>query len=223
VISDRNHRYVQHFVTVSNFSLFAAQKTKPFEELEHSSVDKTVDVLVVTTNDEEFTLALKKLKGRQITDYGPNQGQLCLGEIGKNKIALLKASPRETVRVDVLCAKTIENLEPKAIVSVGVCSGTKENAHHLGDVLISSQVDFYNPVDAKSPKLAVHDCNLALITLFDQASAGWYGPNPEVVNPERHVGQIISAAQDISDTAYKDEVGFLYPDASGVDKQTEGK
>ena len=179
---------------------------------------------MVTTDDEEFTLAHKKLKGRQIvTDYGPNQGQLCLGEIGKNKIALLKASPRETVRVDVLCAKTIQNLEPKAIVSVGVCSGTKENEHHLGDVLISSQVDFYNPVGAKSPKLAVHDCNLALTTLVDQASAGWYGPEPGVVDPERHVGQIISAAQDMSNTAYKDEVGLLYPDAIGLDKQSGGK
>lgn len=218
MISGRTHRYVQHFVTVSNFSLFAALNPKPFEE------DKTVDVLVVTTDDEEFTLAQKKLKNRHwITHYGPNQGQLCLGEIGKNKIALLKVSPRETVGVDVLCAETIQSLAPKAIVNVGVCSGTKENAHHLGDVLVSSQVDFYNPVGAKSPKLAVHDCNLALITLFGQASAGWYGPEPGVVNPKRHVGQIISAAQDISDTAYKDEVGFLYPDAIGVDKQSEGK
>ncbi|CAB3990136.1 WD repeat-containing alr2800 [Paramuricea clavata] len=198
-----------------------SENTKPHEELEHISADKTVDVLLVTTDDEEFTLAHEILKGRQIVaDNGPNQGQLCLGEIGKNKIALLKASPRETVRVDVLCAKTIQNLEPKAIVSVGVCSGTKENVHHLRDVLISSQVDFYNPVGEKSPKLAVHDCNLALITLFDQA--GWYGPKPGVVDPERHVGQIVCAAQDMSNTAYKDEVGLLYPDAIGVDKQSGG-
>ncbi len=191
--------------------------------MEHNSVD----VLLVATDDKEFALAHQKLQGGQITDYGENQGRLCLGEIGRNKVALLKASPNETYRIDVLCARTIQNLEPKAIVGVGVCSGTKENVHHLGDVLISSQVGFYRPslnlVGPTSSKPAIHDCNLALIRLFDEASTGWCGPEPGVVDPQRHVGQVISTAQDISNAVYNDEVGFLYPDAIAFDKQSGGK
>ena len=99
----------------------------------------------MTSNDEEFTAASQILRCPKSEDTGQHQGQLCLGAIGRNKVALLKSSPAAigvSGGIDALFAETIQKLQPKAIVGLGVCSGTKKEVQSKGDVLVSSQVNF---------------------------------------------------------------------------------
>ena len=154
--------------------------------------------------------------------------QLCFGEIGRNKVALLKwlETVTDGSQAHAPFAETINKLKPKAIVAVGVCSGMKEELHHLGDVLVSSQVGFYEPSvnsDGSTNSFgSTFDCNLELTQLFAHGNFGWCGPFQEVLVPKVHVGQVISGTQAVNNTTYKDELRKLDSEAIGVDMQCGG-
>ena len=198
---------------------------------ERNDFNKPIDVLLLPTDDVEFGAAYKILCNPKIEDSGEHQGQLCFGEIGRNKVALLKSS--ETViggsrAHEPLCCETINKLKPKAIVALGVCSGTKEELHHLGDVLVSSQVDFHEHPSVNAEHGSTNslgptfDCNLGLAQSFAYGNYGWYGPFQEVLDPKIHIGQVIVGTQAVDNTTYKDELKQLYSEAIGVDMRGEG-
>ena len=126
-------------------------------------------------------------------------------EIGRNKITLLKvpyfgktdASSGHDVRV----YDTIQELKPKAIVSLGVCDGVRKEAHFLGDVVVSSQVYFLEKQDdgLSNFNRTAYDCNLGLVSLFDRGKFAWVGPCENVVVPKVHVGQFTTGLQDGDD------------------------
>ena len=190
-----------------------------------------IDVLLLPTDDIELGVAYKILHNPKIEDSGEHQGQLCFGEIGRNKVALLKSSETATGGSrahEPLCAETINKLKPKAIVTLGVCSGTKEELHHLGDVLVSSQVAFHQQPSVNTEHRSTNsfgptfDCNLGLAQLFAYGNFGWYGPFQEVLVPKVHFGQVIIGTQAVDNTTYKDELKQLYSEAIGIDMQGEG-
>ena len=172
----------------------------------------------------------KILCNPKIEDSGKHKGQLCFGEIGRNKVALLKwlETVTDGSRADALCAETINKLKPKAIVALGVCRGMKKELHHLGNVLVSSQVGFYEPSSVNTDgstnsSCPTFDCNLGLTQLFARGSFGWCGPFQEVLVPNVQVGQVISStAQAVNNTTYKDELRKLDFEATGVDMQCGG-
>ena len=198
---------------------------------ETNNFNGPIDVLLLPTDDVEFGAAYKILSNHKIEDSGEHQGQLCFGEIGRNKVALLKSSETATGGFrahEPLCAKTISKLKPKAIVALGACSGTKEELHHLGDVLVSSQVDFHEHPSVNTEHGSTNsfgptfDCNLGLAQLFAYENCGWHGSFQEVQDPKIHIGQVIIGTQAVDNTTYKDELKQLYSEAIGVDMQGEG-
>ena len=124
--------------------------------------------------------------------------------------------------------KPSRNLNPKLLLLLEcACSGMKEEVHHLGDVLVSSQVGFYEPSvnsDGSTNSFgSTFDCNLELTQLFAYGNFGWCGPFQEVLVPEVRVGQVISSTeQAVNNTTYKDELKKLYSEAIGVEMQGEG-
>ena len=179
----------------------------------------------MTTDDIEFAEAYKILCNPKLEDSGKHQGQLCFGEIGRNKVALLKwlGTVTSDSRAHALCAETINKLKPKAIVALGVCSGMKKELHHLGDILVSSQVYIHEPssvnTDSSSNSLCpTFDCNLGLTQLFARRRFGWYCPSREELVPKVEVGQVISGTQAVN----KDELRKLDSEAIGVDMQSGG-
>ena len=181
---------------------------------------------MLTADDVEFDGAYKILLNPKIEDAGEHPRRLCFGEIGRNKVALLKSEKTTTVDSHALCAE-IQKLKPKAAVALGVCNGMKKELHQLGDVLVSSQVAFHSPFSVNSDGSTnsfspTFDCHLGLTQLFACGSFGWYGPFQEVLLPKVYVGQIISGTQAVENTTYKDELRKLYSEAIGVDIQGEG-
>jgi hypothetical protein len=164
------------------------------------------DVLLLTVDDTEFNEAQKILKNVEIpSKKDESEKNRCFGEIGRNKVTLLKVpyfgKTGASSGHDVLVYETIQELKPKAIVSLGVCDGVRKEAHFLGDVVVSSQVYFLEQKhdDLSNFDRRTYDCNLGLVRLFDHGKFAWVGPCENVVVPKVHVGQFTTGLQDGDD------------------------
>jgi hypothetical protein len=154
------------------------------------------DVLLLTVDDTEFNETQKILNNVEIpSKKDESDKNCCFGEIGRNKVTLLKVphfiKTGASSSHDVLVYETIQELKPKAIVSLGVCDGVRKEAHFLGDVVVSSQVYFVEQQEdgVSNFDRTTYDCNLGLVHLFDRGKFSWVGPCENVVVPKVHVGQ----------------------------------
>ena len=164
------------------------------------------DVLLLTVDYTEFNEAQKILKNVEIPSKKDESDKNCFfGEIGRNKVTLLKVpylgKTGTSSGHDVLVYETIQELKPKAIVSLGVCAGVRKEAHFLGDVVVSSQVYFLEQQDDGLFNFdrTTYDCNLGLVRLFDSGKFAWVGPCENVEVPKVHVGQFTTGLQDGDD------------------------
>jgi hypothetical protein len=164
------------------------------------------DVLLLTVDDTEFNEAQKILKSVEIPSKKDENGKnCCFGEIGRNKVTLLKVphfgKTSTSSGHDVLVYETIQELKPKAIVSLGVCAGVRKEEHFLGDVVVSSQVYFLEQQNDGLPNFdrTAYDCDLGLVRLFDRGKVAWDGLRENKVVPKVHVGQFTTGLQDGDD------------------------
>ena len=160
------------------------------------------DVLLLTVDDTEFNEAQKILHNVEIpSKKDESDKNLCFGEIGRNKVTLLKvpyfSKTTASSGYDILDYETIQELKPKAIISLGVCDGVRKEAHSLGDVVVSSQVYFLEHEDDSLASFdpTTYDCNLGMVRLFDGGKFAWFGPCQDVVVPKVHVGQFPTGLQ----------------------------
>ena len=162
------------------------------------------DVLLLTVDNTEFNEAQKILEEnvKIPSRKGESEKNSCFGVIGRNKVTLLKVPYFDKTSTssghDVLVYETIQELKPKAIVSLGVCDGVRKEAHFLGDVAVSSQVYFLEQQDDGLSNFdrTAYDCNLGLVRLFDRGKFAWVGPCENVVVPKVHVGLFTTGLQD---------------------------
>jgi hypothetical protein len=164
------------------------------------------DVFLLTVGDTEFNEAQKILKNVEIPSMKDESDKdCCFGEIGRNKVTLLKVPHFDMTSTssdhDVLVYDKIQELKPKAIVSLGVCDGVRKEEHFLGDVVVSSQVYFLEQQDDGLPNFdrTTYDCNLGLVHLFNRGKFAWVGPCENVVVPKVHIGQFTTGLQDGDD------------------------
>ena len=157
------------------------------------------DVLLLTVDDTEFNEVQKILNNVEIPSKKDESDKNCLfGKIGRNKVTLLKVP---YLGKTGMVYETIQELKPKAIVSLGVCDGVRKEAHFLGDVVVSSQVYFLEQQDDSLSNFdrTAYDCNFGLVRLFDHGKFAWVGPCENVVVPKVHVGQFTTGLQDGDD------------------------
>ena len=164
------------------------------------------DVLLLTVDDTEFNEAQNILENVEMhSKKDKSDKNRCFGEIGNNKVTLLKVpnfgKTGASSGHDVLVYDTIQELKPKAIVSLGVCDGVRKEAHFLGDVVVSSQVYFLEQQDDGLPNFdrTTYSCNLGLVHLFDRGKFAWDGPCENVIVPKVHIGQFMTGLQDGDD------------------------
>ncbi|CAB4005292.1 kinesin light chain-like [Paramuricea clavata] len=164
------------------------------------------DVLLLTVDNTEFNEAQKILNNDEIpSKKDESDKNCCFGKIGRNKVTLLKVpyfgKTAASSSHDLLVYETIQELKPKAIVSLGVCDGVRKEAHFLGDVVVSSQVYFLEQQDDDLSNFdgTTYDCNLGLVHLFHRGKFAWVGPCENVVVPKVYVGQFTTGLQDDDD------------------------
>ncbi|XP_044167299.1 NLR family CARD domain-containing protein 3-like [Acropora millepora] len=186
------------------------------------NADLPIDILLLTVEDCEF-LSCFSFLDRPFKSYKKEVGMVYFGYTGntgdqeKLKVALMKCSKGAAVPGGSLTAvkNAVRFLSPKAVFSVGTCSGLSSDKVKLGDVVVSAKLTtaagFKTPVSRH-----VSD-------LVRDAPYGWVAPveNPHELEVEVHCdGDILSQTQTARCGCA--DLHLQYPEAIAVETEGEG-
>ena len=191
--------------------------TKPWE-----NADLPIDILLLTVEDCEFLSCFSFLDG-PFKIYKKEVGPIYFGYSGNNgdqeklKVALMKCSKGAAVPGGSLTAvkNAVRVLSPKAVFSVGTCSGLSSDKVKLGDVVVSAKLT--TAAGFKSP-ISRH-----MSDLVRDAPCGWVAPleNPDELEVEVHCdGDILSQTQ--AARCGCADLHLQYPEAIAVETEGEG-
>ncbi|XP_068673510.1 NLR family CARD domain-containing protein 3-like [Montipora foliosa] len=188
--------------------------SKPWE-----CVDLPIDILLLTVEDCEF-LSCFSFLDRPFKSYTIDVGPIYFGYIGnagdqeKLKVALTKCSKGAAGPGESLTSvkNAVRVLRPKAVFSVGTCSGLSPDKVKLGDVVVSSKLTtpgFKTPVSRH------------LGDLVRDAPCGWVAPleNPGELKVKVHCDS------DVLSQAVKcgcDDLQKQHPEAIAVETEGQG-
>ncbi|XP_068679882.1 NLR family CARD domain-containing protein 3-like isoform X2 [Montipora foliosa] len=186
------------------------------------NADLPIDILLLTVEDCEF-LSCFSFLDRPFKSYKKEVGPIYFGYTGntgdqeKLRVALMKCSKGAAVPGGSLTAvkNAVRVLSPKAVFSVGTCSGLSSDKVKLGDVVVSAKLTtaagFKTPVSRH-----VSD-------LVRDAPYGWVAPleNPDELEVEVHCdGDILSQTQ--AERCGCADLHLQYPEAIAVETEGEG-
>ena len=182
--------------------------------------DLPIDILLLTVEDCEF-LSCFSFLDQPFKSYNIDVGPIYFGYTGntgdqeKLKVALMKCSKGAAVPGGSLTAvkNAVRVLSPKAVFSVGTCSGLSSHKVKLGDVVVSSKLT--TPAGLKTP-VSRH-----LGNLVRDAPCGWVAPleNRDELEVKVHCdGDILSQAEwcKVADLQKQ------HPEAIAVETEGEG-
>ena len=188
-----------------------------------SDAELPIDILLLTVEDCEFLSCLAYLDNSFKSyrkEIGPvYYGAMGKGDQGKLKVAIIKCSKGSVVpggSVTVL-KNAVRILRPKAVFSVGACSGLTPVKAKLGDIIVSSKLTtpaFKTPVSRDIGKLIRY------------AADGWIPPLEK--SDEREVkvhseGDILSYPQAGGVGWSFEDIIQQYSEALAVDTEGEGE
>ncbi|XP_068749824.1 NLR family CARD domain-containing protein 3-like [Montipora capricornis] len=186
------------------------------------NADLPIDILLLTVEDCDF-LSCFSFLDQPFKSYKIEVGPIYFGYTGntgdqeKLKVALMKCSKGAAVPGGALTAvkNAVRVLSPKAVFSVGTCSGLSSDKVKLGDVVVSAKLTtaagFKTPVSRH-----VSD-------LVRDAPHGWVAPleNPDELEVEVHCdGDILSQTQ--AARCGCADLHLQYPEAIAVETEGEG-
>ncbi|XP_073253368.1 uncharacterized protein [Porites lutea] len=196
--------------------------------------DLPVDVLLVTVKDCEFLSCYNELKD-PYRYYYKDVGYVYFNNVQsheeKVKVALLRCSegsigPNSSL-ISVKNAALI--LQPKAVISVGVCSGLNPDKTKLGDVVVSAKLTTYaskvvTSDQEQSAGMSSHVSRL-FSNIISNCADGWQAPlkNPEDRQVKVHWnGEFLSGPEQIRAQWRRKELVNRHPLAAGVEMEGEG-
>ncbi|XP_068753920.1 protein NLRC3-like [Montipora capricornis] len=186
------------------------------------NADLPIDILLLTVEDCEF-LSCFSFLDRPFKSYKEEVGPIYFGYTGNNgdqeklKVALMKCSKGAAVPGGSLTAvkNAVRVLSPKAVFSVGTCSGLCSDKVKLGDIVVSAKLTtaagFKSPVSRR------------MSDLVRDAPYGWVAPleNPDELEVEVHCdGDILSQTQ--AARCGCADLHLQYPEAIAVETEGEG-
>ena len=191
---------------------------------EWSDADLPIDVLLLTVENHEFLSCFHYLD-KPFRSWHKEIGYVCFGSTGsgdqeKLKIALIKCSKgsAEPGGSSTAVKNAIKVLCPKAVFSVGTCSGLSPDKAKLGDVMVSSKLTtpsgFKTPVSRNIGQLIRH------------IDDGWVAPlaNPDEGEVRVHRdGDILSQRLAPRSGWRHEDVVQQYPEAIAIESEGEGK
>lgn len=181
-------------------------------------LDLPVDFLVLTVEDCE-RLAFFSFLENPFMSYSRDVGYVYFGFMGngvgkKLKIALMNCSKGSAVPGGSLTVvkDAVRVLRPKAVFSVGACSGLNRGKVKLGDVVVSSKLITLTHQTPASRNIG---------NLIRHAADGWKAPleNPDAREVRVHCdGEVLSSPE-----ASRDDIMQKYPEAIAFEMEGEGK
>ena len=199
-------------------------------------VNLPVDILLLTVKNCEFIACYMQLKD-PFKCWFDGLGYVFFGEMGegeeeKLKVALMRCYRGSTGPGSSLI--TVKNavtvLRPKAVISVGTCSGLNPETTKLGDVVVSAKLTTYaskivtsSGEQSTGMRSYVSRHFLDLIKCVDH---GWEAPlkDPEAREVNVHCdGEFLSGPELISAEWRRDELAKSYPLATAIEMEGEGE
>ena len=198
-------------------------------------VQLPIDILLLTVKDCEFLSCYYYIVD-PFRSYFKGLGHVYFGSIGEDqdvklKVALMKCSEGSKVPGGALTIvkNAVSQLRPKAVFSVGHCSGMNQESTKLGDVVVSEKLTTYSyqkvTQDGKKFCGFTTPVSRDIAELIQCAGHGW---NPPLENPkEREVevlcGEILSGTEVVQAEWQRDELVNSFPGAIAIETEGEGK
>ena len=198
-------------------------------------VQLPIDILLLTVKDCEF-LSCYYYINDPFGSYFKGLGLVYFGSFGEDRdvklnVALMQYSEGSKVPGGALTVvkNAVTQLRPKAVFSVGHCSGMNQESTKLGDVVVSEKLTTYSY--QKVTKDGKKFCGLTtpvsrdVAELIKCASHGW---NPPLENAkERKVevlsGEILSGTEVVQAEWRQEELVKSFPGAIAIETEGEGK
>ena len=202
---------------------------KPWEFIRHPT-----DVLLLTVADDEFLNCFFYFHNA-FRSYKYGLGYVYFGEIddgpGSIKVSLIRccsgsSSPGASHNV---AKNAIQCLRPKAVFSVGFCSGLRKDKIELGDVVISAKLSTY------SDKKIIDDqeqwCGHTLQVsrnigdLIRSAADGWKAPlnDPEAREVKVHRdAEVLTGPELANSPKTSEELRKEFPGAVAIEAEGQG-
>lgn len=199
-------------------------------------VNLPVDILLLTAKNYEFIACYMQLKN-PFKCWFDDVGYVYFGEMGdgdgeKLKVTLLRChrgsvGPGSSL---ITVKNAVSVLGPKAVISVGTCSGLNPETTKLGDVIVSAKlVTYASKIVASCGEQSTGMRSYVsrnFLNLIKCADHGWKAPlkNPEALDINVHCdGEFLSGPELISAEWRRDELAKSYPLATAIEMEGEGE
>ena len=197
--------------------------------------DLPVDILLVTVKECEFLACYNELTDPYRYCY-EDVGYVYFNNVQSHeeivKIALLRCNEGSTGQSSSLIA--VKNaapiLQPKAVISVGACSGLNPDKTKLGDVVVSAKLTAYaskvvTSNQEQSAGLSSH-VSRRFSKIISNCADRWQVPskNPEDRQIKVHCnGEFLSVPEQIRAEWRRKELVDRHPLATGVETKGDGE
>ena len=185
-------------------------------------VELPIDILLMTVEDDEFLSCFSYLE-KPFKSYHRTIGPVYFGSIGsehgkKRKIGLMKCSkgsadPGSSLSV---VKDAVRMLRPRAVFSVGTCSGLNYEKTKLGDVVVSAKL--ITPSYKTPPG---RDMGNLIRCIAD----GWRAPleKPDEHEVRVHCDGVVLSIQKSDGGWPYEEIIQRYPEATAIEMEGGGK
>ena len=207
-------------------------KSEPLDEDQIS-----INILLLTVEDCEFLGCLSFLNPSFRKFYGGDDlGFVYLGDTGEDrsklKIAVMKCHRGSIMPggSSVSAMDAIDVLGPKAVFSVGFCSGLDSTKVKPGDVVVSEKLITYSLSKVTRDGIKETGVNVPLksrlLGLIQYVGDGWSAPlkNPKKQEEVKiYCGAFLSGPEVIEDNKQCIVLRSRFPEALAVEMEGEGK
>ena len=198
-----------------------------------------VDVLLLVVKDHEFLACYSELKN-PYRCYFDGLGYVYFSDVGESqekvKVALLRCYENSSCPggslISVKNAATV--LKPKAVISVGACSGLHPEKSKLGDVIVSAKLATYaskvvtnNQEQSTGMRSYV---SKHFLDVIKNCAEGWKAP---LKNQDDHsdaqqvqvntTAEFLTGPEQITSAQRRDQLAETYPQAIAIENVGEGK
>ena len=194
-----------------------------------------VDVLLLVVKNCEFLACYSELKN-PYRCYFDGLGYVYFSDVGESqekvKVALLRCYENSSCPggslISVKNAATV--LKPKAVISVGACSGLHpEKSNKLGDVIVSAKLATYASNQEQSTGMRSY-VSKHFLDVIKNCADGWKAP---LKNQDDHsdaqqvqvntTAEFLTGPEQITSAQRRDQLAETYPQAIAIENVGEGK
>ena len=177
-----------------------------------------VDILLITVKDIEFLSCFFYLKDPVRIYDRASVGYVYTGHMGEHqekklKVALVRSFKGGAVPGGSLVTvmNAVPALNPKAVFSVGICTGLNRKKSKLGDVVVSAKLitSSHRPPVKKD-----------MANLLKHAGDGWQAP---LRDPQTRKVKVHCDGEFVSGLALTKQLVKQYPKAIGAESEGEGE